>query len=47
MRLIAVAGMRHQPNARFTQALVDALSAETDRLARPPVSALAGTGAPL
>ncbi len=32
MRLIAITGMRHQPKARFTQALVDLLSPETDRL---------------
>lgn len=33
MRLIAITGMLHQPKARFTQALLEALSAETDRLA--------------
>ena len=33
MRLIAITGMMHQPKARFTQALVEVLSAETDRLA--------------
>ncbi len=33
MRLIVITGMLHQPKARFTQALVDVLSAETDRLA--------------
>ena len=33
MRLIAITGMRHQPKARFTQALVAGLTAETDRLA--------------
>ena len=33
MRLIAITGMRHQPKARFTQALIELLSAETDRLA--------------
>ena len=33
MRLIAIIGMQHQPKARFTQALVEALSGETDRLA--------------
>ncbi|MDE2907659.1 MAG: hypothetical protein OXQ99_00485 [Chloroflexota bacterium] len=33
MRLIAITGMRHQPKARFTRALVDLLSPETDRLA--------------
>ena len=33
MRLIAVTGMLHQPKARFTQALIDVLSPETDRLA--------------
>ncbi len=33
MRLIAIAGMLHQPKARFTQALVEVLSEETDRLA--------------
>ena len=33
MRLIAITGMLHQPKARFTQALVEVLSAETDRLA--------------
>ncbi|MDE0609382.1 MAG: hypothetical protein OXH77_05645 [Anaerolineaceae bacterium] len=33
MQLIAITGMLHQPKARFTQALVEVLSAETDRLA--------------
>ena len=33
MQLIAIFGMLHQPKAKFTQALVEALSAETDRLA--------------
>ncbi len=33
MRLIAITGMLHQPKARFTQALIKVLSAETDRLA--------------
>ncbi|MDE2821130.1 MAG: hypothetical protein OXT68_08040 [Chloroflexota bacterium] len=33
MRLIAITGMLHQPKARFTQALMGVLSAETDRLA--------------
>ena len=33
MRLIAITGMRHQPKARFTQALIERLSAKTDRLA--------------
>ncbi len=33
MRLIAIIGMLHQPKARFTQALVEALSDKTDRLA--------------
>ena len=33
MRLIAITGMQHQPKARFTQALIEVLSAETDRLA--------------
>ena len=33
MRLIVITGMLHQPKARFTQALVDVLSAETDCLA--------------
>lgn len=33
MRLIAIIGMLHQPKARFTQALVEVLSEETDRLA--------------
>ena len=33
MRLIAITGMRHQQKARFTQALVEVLSAETGRLA--------------
>ena len=33
MRLIAITGMQHQPKARFTQALIEMLSAETDRLA--------------
>ena len=33
MRLIAITGMLHQPKARFTQALIELLSAETDRLA--------------
>ena len=33
MHLIAITGMLHQPKARFTQALIDLLSVETDRLA--------------
>ena len=33
MRLIAITGMLHQPKARFTQALIEVLSDETDRLA--------------
>ncbi|MCY3798552.1 MAG: hypothetical protein OXG84_12130 [Chloroflexi bacterium] len=33
MRLIAIIGMLHQPKARFTQALLEVLSAESDRLA--------------
>lgn len=33
MQLIAITGMLHQPKARFTQALIELLSAETDRLA--------------
>ncbi len=33
MRLIAITGMLHQSKARFTQALLEVLSAETDRLA--------------
>ncbi len=33
MRLIDITGMLHQPKARFTQALFEVLSAETDRLA--------------
>ena len=33
MQLIAITGMLHQPKARFTRALVEVLSAETDRLA--------------
>ena len=33
MRLIAIIGMQHQPKARFTQALIEALSDKTDRLA--------------
>lgn len=32
MRLFAITGMLHQPKARFTQALIELLSAETDRL---------------
>ena len=32
MQLIAITGMLHQPKATFTQALIKALSAETDRL---------------
>ena len=33
MQLIAITGMPHQPKARFTQALIEMLSEETDRLA--------------
>ncbi len=33
MRLIAIIGMLHQPKARFTQALIEVLSAKSDRLA--------------
>lgn len=33
MQLIAITGMLHRPKARFTQALIEVLSAETDRLA--------------
>ncbi len=33
MQLIAITGMLHQPKATLTQALITALSAETDRLA--------------
>ncbi len=33
MQLIAITGMPHQPKARFTQALIEVLSEETDRLA--------------
>ena len=33
MRLIAITGMLHQPKARFVRALIEALSAETERLA--------------
>ena len=33
MHLIAITGMLHQPKARFTQALIDLLAAETNRLA--------------
>lgn len=33
MQLIAITGMLHQPKARFTGALIEVLSAETDRLA--------------
>ncbi len=33
MRLIVITGMLHQPKARFTQALIEVLSAKTDRLA--------------
>ncbi len=33
MQLIVIIGMLHQPKARFTQALIEALSEETDRLA--------------
>ena len=33
MQLIAIIGMLHQPKARFTQALIEVLSEETDRLA--------------
>ncbi len=32
MQLIAIIGMLHQPKARFTQALIEVLSDETDRL---------------
>lgn len=32
MRLIVISGMPHQPKARFTQALIEVLSDETDRL---------------
>ena len=33
MRLITITGMLHQPKAGFTRALIEMLSAETDRLA--------------
>ncbi|MDE2636088.1 MAG: hypothetical protein OXI30_06960 [Chloroflexota bacterium] len=33
MRLIAIIGMLHQPKAKFTQALIEVLSAKSDRLA--------------
>ena len=33
MRLIAITGMLHRPKARFTQALIERLSAESDSLA--------------
>ena len=33
MQLIAITGRLHRPKARFTQALIEVLSAETDRLA--------------
>lgn len=33
MQLIAITGMLHQPKVTLTRALIDALSAETDRLA--------------
>ena len=33
MRLITITGMLHQPKAGFTRALIEVLSAETDRLA--------------
>ncbi|MCY4070982.1 MAG: hypothetical protein OXG60_06765 [Chloroflexi bacterium] len=33
MQLTAITGMLHQPKARFTQALIEVLSAKTDRLA--------------